>query len=254
MGKIKSITNKFSASMVPYVLVKNECKTIEIGGTIRRTPNTLINDWDLLGYEVRGEPTEIIGPNKKSGMGFICDEAGVTVSLERSGPEYSEENSAENEDLTFTRLQAIRHKLTAEIVPFVLISNSGKTLTWGGYIRKRGKVLTDGPGKPAYRIVSDTTEIINQANGKTGIGYICDETGVTVDIKRDFHIEYPLVIKKRYPDLEKVLVKVRFSGVIGILGTFDRIPTIFDVGQSRKNFYMGLAAGLIAMFMIRLLF
>jgi len=243
--------------MVPCIELKNEAKTIVVGGKLRRTQNKVVNDWDLIGYEIHGNPTEIIGPSgitgrAADGIGYICDESGVTVSFERSGPK--PEVQPADGDLIFGKAELIGYKLNAETVPFILISNNGITVTWGGYIRRKGKVLTDGPGLPAYKIMSDAVEIINLSTGKNGMGYICDEAGVTVTIGREISVKYPLEMIKKNPELEKVEVKIKFSGVIGILATFDRIPEIFNVGQSRKNFWMGIAAGLFIMFVIRLVF
>jgi hypothetical protein len=263
MPSIKGSINKFSAYTVPYVLLKNEARTIVVGGWIQRNPNTLVTYWDLIGYEVRSNPTEIIGPKgllgkSQSNVGFICDEAGVTVALERTGPKLSE--MEEIQPVVFGKIEAIEYKLKAGTIPFILVSNNGLTLTWGGHIRKKGQILTDGPGKPVYRILPDIpmVEIINVATGQTGMGYICDEIGITVDLKRDFRVTYPgeHPLAGKNADIlagKEVGILVRFSGAIGRLASFDKIPEIFDVGQSKKNFWMGLIAGLFVMFMIRLL-
>ena len=257
---IASIPKKFAAYLVPCVILKNEARTIEVGGMVRRTPNTLVNDWDLIGYEVHGNPTEIIGPAgwrkiPKSGVGYICDEVGVTVSLTRNGPKKTPDRTAENNDIVFGKLEAIAYKFKAETVPYILISNNGLTLTWGGHIRNKGRVLTDGPGKPVYQILGDMVEIVNLQTGESGMGYVCDETGVTVNIIKDFYVvKAPSLLKKpEVAESDKVEVKVKFSGGIGRLSSFDRIPEIFNIGQSKKNFYMGLAVGLFVMFIIRLL-
>ena len=197
--------------MVPCIELKNEARTIVVGGKLRRTQNKVVNDWDLIGYEVHGNPTEIIGPSgivgtQKDGIGYICDESGVTVSLERKGPK--PEIQPADGDLIFGTGELVQYKLTAETVPFILISNNGITVTWGGYIRRKGKILTDGPGKPAYKIMSDAVEIIDLSTGKNGMGYICDEAGVTVTIGREITVKYPAEMIKKNPELEKVDVKI----------------------------------------------
>lgn len=264
MPSIKGSINKFSAYTVPYVILKNEARTIIVGGWIQRNPNTLVTYWDLIGYEVVSNPTEIIGPkgllgSVQSNVGYICDEAGVTVQLERTGPKLGE--AADLQPIVFGKMEAIEYKFKAETIPFILISNNGLTLTWGGKIRKKGMILTDGPGKPFYRILPSTpmVEIINSVTGQSGMGYICDETGVTVDLKRDFRVTYPAGHPKAGDNAailegKQVGILIKFAGAIGRLATFDKIPEIFDVGQSKKNFWMGLIAGLFVMFMITRVF
>ena len=250
--------------MVPVIILNNGCRTIIVGSKLQRTANTLVNLWDLIGYEVHGNPTEIIGPSgmlgrKNSGVGFLCDEQGVTVSIERKGPKVQTEPL----EVVFDAGELIDYKLHAESVPFILMENNGLTWTWGGEIRKKGQVLTNGPGQPVYHIKSETVEIVNVVSGKTAMGYICDEAGVTVDIKRDFKVLYPEplpfdkvkaeAVKARNEKILKgddVGCQIKFAGAIGKAATFDRIPEIFDVGQSKKNLWVGVLMGLVIMFIL----
>lgn len=263
MPSIKAITKKFKAYTVPVVILKNEAQTIEVGGKLQRNANTLVNYWDLITYEVQGNPTEIIGPKgllgkKVSGVGYLCDEQGVTVSLERNGPRPQGE---EPPTIVFNTMDYLEFRFHSETVPYILIQNNGMTVTWGGQIRKKGPVLTNGPGQPVYFIKNEMVEIFNVATGKSEMGYICDEAGVTVDIKRDFRVTYPdpfdeskkAEIEKRNKAIlegTEVGVKIKFSGGIGKLASFDRIPEIFDVGQSKKNLWFGIVIGLAIMFII----
>lgn len=266
MPSIKATVRKFSTYKVSYVLLKNKAKTLVVGGKIQRTPNNLVNYWDLEGCEVHGEPTEIIGPKgilgkRESSIGYLWDDQGVTVSLERSGPKPEPEPI----EIAFDRVEAIEYRRTAVKVPFILIEDNGHSLTWGGEIRMKGQILTDGPGQPAYRIKSGMIEITNLTNGKTAMGYICDEAGVTVDIERDFRVIYPEPFDEKEREEirarnEKILtgeevgVKIRFSGAIGELLTFDKLPEIWNIGQSRKNLYTGMAIGAAIMFIVRSMF
>jgi hypothetical protein len=262
MPSIKSTIKKFRAYIVPVVILNNRGKTIVIGTKLIRTANTLVNLWTLIGYEVHGNPTEIIGPpgmlgKKNAGVGYICDEQGVTVSLQRKGPQ----GQPEPLEVVFDTGEFIDFKLHAETIPFILLENNGLTLTWGGEIRKKGDILTNGPGQPAYRIKGEMVEIINEVTGKTAMGYICDESGVTVTISRDFRVIYPEPFDEKVREAvrvrnEKILkgeevgIQINFSGAIGKGATFDRIPEIFDVGQSKKNLYVGIVMGLGIMFVL----
>lgn len=266
MPSIKSAIKKFKAYMVPVVILNNKGKSIIVGAKLQRTGNNVVNLWNLVSYEVRSDPTEIIGPSgmlgrKNANAGYLCDEQGVTVSLKRNGPK----EQPEPLEIVFDTSEYIDYKLHAETVPYILLENNGLTLTWGGEIRTNGAVLTNGPGQPVYRIKSDRVEIINEATGKTAMGYICDEQGVTVNIKREFRVIYPEPFDKSEIEAvkarnEKILngdevgIEINFSGAIGKLATFDRIPEIFDVGQSKKNLYVGLMIGLVIMFFLSRLF
>lgn len=250
---------------MPCVILKNEALTWVVGLELQRNSNTVFDPWDLNnGFEPRSNPTEVIGPKGTlkrlhAGVGYLCDEQGVTVTLERSGPKVTEDISAENKEIVFGFMEGLEYVRTAEKVPFILISNNGLTVTWGGKIRKKGPVLTDGPGKPVYRIMPGTPmiEIINRMTGESGMGYLCDEIGVTVDPKRDFRVTYPetadtpeklAAIKAENQKIisgESVGITIKFSGAIGKLATFDKIPEIFDVGQSKKNLYIGLIGGVV---------
>jgi hypothetical protein len=249
MGKMAAIANKFKSYMTPVIWVKNDGKTFIVGSTLRRTPNTLVNDWDLVGVEVRGGPVEMVGPkgwrgSEQKGVGYLCDETGITLEIKRNGPELTERNSAENADMVFKTFESVTYKLSAEQVPIILISNGGNTWTWGEMIRRRGKTLTNGPGQPAYKIVSPAVEITNMASGYTGMGYLCDETGITVDFKRDIIIlAPPPLVTIEGLKLTPVEIFGNFSGAIGKLATFDKIPEIFNIGQSKRNLYMGILIG-----------
>lgn len=259
---VQGIVKKFKAYKMPSIILKNEARTWIVGGQLQRNSNTLFDPWDLMGYEPRSNPTEIIGPagfrkSQMSGVGYLCDEQGVTVSLERNGPRLSEENAAENQEIVFGFLEGVEYRRTAEKIPFILISNNGLTVTWGGMIRKRGQILTDGPGKPVYKILQDTPmiEILNIQTGKVNMGYLCDETGVTVNIKRDFKVTYPedyndpvklAAIRAKNKEIvegKSVGVLIKFCGAIGALATFDKLPEIWNIGQSKRNLYIGLIAG-----------
>jgi hypothetical protein len=269
---VKGFAKKFRSYKLPCIILKNEAMTWVVGGQLQRDSNSLIDPWDLKGYEPRSDPTEIIGPagfrkNLHAGIGYLCDEQGVTVSLKRDGPIVTEENSAENKEIVFGYLEGMEYRRNAEKVPFILVSNNGLTVTWGGEIRKRGLVLTDGPGQPVYRIKPDTPmiEILNIATGQMNMGYLCDEIGVTVKLKRDFRVTYPedwddpikqaAIIEKNKKIVagDEVGILIKFSGAIGGLMTFDVLPKIFDVGQSKRNLYTGIIVGAVVMFILRLM-
>jgi hypothetical protein len=269
---VKGLPQKFRAYKLPAIILKNEGMTWAVGGQLQRNSNLLIDPWDLKGYEPRSNPTEIIGPagfwrKLHPGVGYLCDEQGVTVSLIRSGPKLTGENSAENKEIVFGFMEGIEYQRHAEKIPYILVSNNGSSVTWGGEIRKKGLVLTDGPGRPVYRIKEDTQmiEIQNLATGQTSMGYLCDETGVTVNLKRDFRVTYPedwddpikqaAIIEKNKKIItgEEVGILIKFCGAIGALGTFDIIPGIFDVGQSKRNLYTGIIVGAVIMFILRLI-
>jgi hypothetical protein len=264
MPSIKSFVNKFRAYLVPVIILNNNNRKIVVGSKLVRLPNTLVNIWDLIGYEVHGNPTEIIGPagllgRKTSGVGFLCDEQGVTVSVDRTAPK----EPTDIPEIVLSPSEYFDYKFHAETVPFILMESNGHSWTWGGEIRKKNNVLTNGPGQPVYLIKSDPVEIVNVASGKTAMGYICDEAGVTVDLKRDFRVTYPEDLidnpvklaalkerNKRILEGVEVGCTIKFSGAIGKEATFDRIPEIFDVGQSKKNLWVGIVIGLAAMFVI----
>ena len=259
---VQGIVKKFKAYKMPSIILKNECRTWIVGGQLQRTANTLFDPWDLMGYEPQSNPTEIIGPvgfrkTIRSGVGYLCDEQGVTVSLERTGPKLTPENAAENQEVVFGFFEGVEYRRNAERLPFILISNNGMTVTWGGMIRTKGQILTDGPGKPVYKILQGTPmiEILNITTGQTSMGYLCDETGVTADLKRDFRVTYPedytnpvklAAIKAKNKEIvegQSVGILIKFCGAIGALATFDKLPEIWNIGQSKRNLYIGLIAG-----------
>lgn len=259
---------------MPYVFVKNGGRTVEVGGVATRTPNCLYDPWSLLGWEIRSRSTKLIGPKGKSTMGFVCDEAGVTVAFTRKVVPSAEvcPGDATMKEMVNAPLQTfmnaaeeVEWRLKATKVPVLYLKDNGETLEWGGYIRMREKILTNGPGQPLFRIMSGQTEIVNTTTGKTEMGYICDESGQTIEIIRDIKIlepdplpgeeRKPLPAKgAELPEPDKVNVIISFCGAVGKVCSFDRIPDIFDVGQSKRNFWMGLGLGLFVMFVIRLLF
>jgi hypothetical protein len=272
---IKSTTKKFQAPSIPYVFIRNGGGSIEVGKTGARTPNCVYDPWTLYGWEVRSESTELVGPDKVSRAGYVCDEAGITVALkiqksERPGPVLSGDVALRDlvnhpMQVFMSASEILQWKVTAKKVPVIYLSNDGQKLEWGGTLRTDGKILTDGPGEPVFRINSRPTEIFNAQTGKTEPGYICHESGQTVEFVRDITILKPDPLPGEVskplpaggatlPAPDKVNVVISFCGAVGKLCSFDRIPDIFDVGQSKRNFWMGLGLGLFVMFVIRLLF
>jgi hypothetical protein len=266
---VQGIVRKFKAYKLPCIILKNEGRTWVVGSQLQRSANVLFDPWDLMGYEPRSNPTEIIGPvgirkTIRAGVGYLCDEQGVTVSLEREGPELSEENAAVNQEIVFSFIEGMEYRRNAEKLPFILISNNGLTVTWGGMIRKKGLILTDGPGRQVYKIQQDTPmiEILNILTGEVTMGYLCDETGVTVSLKRDFKVTYPedyntpeklKVIQAKNKEIiegKSVGILIKFCGAIGALATFDKLPEIWNIGQSKRNLYIGLILGAIVGFIL----
>lgn len=262
---VQGLARKFKAYKLPCIVLKNEGRTWVVGSQLQRNANVLFDPWDLMGYEPRSDPIEIIGPvgirkTIRAGVGYLCDEQGVTVSIKRDGPNLSEENAAANKEIVFGFLEGMEYRRNAEKLPFILISNNGLSVKWGGMIRKKGLVLTDGPRQPVYNILVDTPmiEILNLITGEVSMGYLCDETGVTVNLKRDFRVTYPedytdpvklAAIKARNKEIvegKSVGILIKFCGAIGALATFDKLPEIWNIGQSKRNLYIGIIIGAIA--------
>jgi len=278
---ITARVNKFRTSSVSYVFIRNGGSTVEVGGIAMRTPNCLYDPWSLLGWEIHSEGTKLISPGlltrKESRIGYVCDESGVTASFQRhlgtQAPLQAPGADGTLDEVvkaplqvTLTARQAVDWRMKALAFPVLYLSDGGRTLEWGGYIRGNDTILTNGTGEPVYRIIGDMTEIANTATGKTGMGYICDvDSGQTVTIGREITILPPkplpgdapaaknLPRTADLPDPEPVNIVIRFCGAVGEICSFDRIPDIFDVGQSKRNFWMGMGVGLFVMFLIRLL-
>lgn len=276
MTSLKGEIRKFQGQSVPYAWIRNGGRSIEVGKTATRTPNCIYDPWTLFGWEVRSTSTELIGPDRQPKIGYVCDEIGVTVALEigKAGePAPVAPGDVALKDLVTAPLQVfmsasevMQWKVVAKKVPVIFLSNDGSTLEWGGVLRTNGKILTNGPGEPLFRITSEPVEIVNGVSGKSGMGYICHrESGQTVDITRDVTVLKPDPLPggevkpvptkgAELPEPEKLTAVISFCGAIGKLCSFDRVPEIFDVGQSKRNFWMGLGLGLFAMFVLRLVF
>lgn len=271
---VKGTINKFSGTTLPYAFIRNEGRTVEVGGNATRpTPNSLYDPWTLDGWEIRSPSTILTDSKGKRTMGYVCDEAGITVSFTREikskeTGEISPGDVSLNEciknplQVFMSASEQIDWRVTAKKYPALYLKENGTTLEWGGYIRGNDKILTNGPGEPVYRIMSAQTEIVNKATGKSELGYICDESGQTVEIGRDITILHPDPLPgqplpaqgSKLPEPDKVNITIKFCAAVGKVCSFDRIPDIFDVGQSKRNFWMGLGAGLFAMFVVTRLF
>jgi len=100
-------------------------------------------------------------------------------------------------------------------------------------------------------------EILNILTGLVTMGYLCDETGVTVSLKRDFKVIYPedydnpekrKAIQAKNKEIiegKSVGILIKFCGAIGALATFDKLPEIWNIGQSKRNLYIGLIVGFV---------
>jgi hypothetical protein len=278
MMPITSPLNKFGNPEVPYVLLRNDVeisdkterkvRTIEIGGTVIVKGNGLFNVWDVLGYEIHSGTIDIKGnvpgllhTTRTEGMGFVCHEKGMTLDIQKiieaGSPDQDEFSDIE---VPWSSKEAWIYSMTAEKVPVILLTSNG--LEWGREIRRKGLVLTDGPGQPVYRILPDTETEIKNKNGISAMGYVIDvEKKITIPIIVDIKIEKgpadpknktekPLV---NPPEQIKVYLKGKFEGVLGKIIAFDKIQDTLGVGTSKKDFWMGIGIGLVVMFIVRLL-
>ena len=79
-----------SGQGVPVVRLSNvgsggEFRTIQIIDKVKKRGNSLIETWDQIGWEIDKDPIELIDQKGISRIGYVVDEAGRTVQINRSG-------------------------------------------------------------------------------------------------------------------------------------------------------------------------
>ena len=82
-GFIKKWQARLTAPKVPVVRLANNAQTLEFMGYLKKRENSLIDPWNQRGYEIRSPPIEIMINGKKE-IGYVVDEAGITVAFHRS--------------------------------------------------------------------------------------------------------------------------------------------------------------------------
>jgi len=90
MDIIERIKFKLTGQGVPVVRLSNigadgEVGTIQFISKVKKRPNSLVEAWDQIGWQIDKGPTEIIDEKGVSRIGYIVDEAGRTVRLTRWG-------------------------------------------------------------------------------------------------------------------------------------------------------------------------
>jgi hypothetical protein len=273
MAIFKSTKAKFSSEQVETIVMRNNAKTFIIGGRFTKLPNSLRDYWNLYVYEIHQGSIEIefikqglVGQSRTNSIGYLCDEIGTTINPERIVTKSeTKDPAAEEFKVSKSWLDDFEFKRQSVRVPYILISQDGKKWTAGGYIRKAGKILTNGINPvngeigPAYRIASDPVEIINIQTGEKGMGYLCDETGQTVSLVRDIKAWMPDPIRKRkmsdgdecdlqqiaVADKDRIIIKGNFAGIMGQIAGIDKIQEFFDFGNASmtkwKFFGIGVA-------------
>jgi|GEM_PF-5840970 hypothetical protein len=275
MSWIKSKLNNLSSTELPVVILRNGSerkeggaviRTVEIGRTLTLKDNGLFNVWKVHGYEIRSGATELswmegaARKSSKTSIGYVCHESGITLLLERRVLTAKKPDVFTGINIEFSKQDLITYLLFAPRVPVIIISKGGQSIVTGGNIRRKDDLLTDGPGKPVYRICSGMTEIVD-ARGVSQMGYVIDEESMcTCEIVVDVTILKAAPYVSPFDDTAKPLVspppkielKGRFEGVIGKLIAFDKSQDIFGISFSKRDFWMGIGIGLVVMFLIRL--
>jgi hypothetical protein len=276
MSWLKSKLNNLSAPELPVIILRNGSekkeggaviRTVEIGRTLALKDNGLFNVWKVQGYEIRSGGTELswtegrMHKSRRTSIGYVCHESGITLSLERNVLREKKPDVFTGINLEWSPQELTQFLLLAPRVPVIVVSSGGEKIETGGDIRRQGDLLTDGPGKPVYRICSGMTEIVD-AKGASQMGYIIDEESmctceIVVDVKILKSAPYispfdEAPVKSLISPDPQIEIKGRFEGVIGKLIAFDKSQDIFGIAFSKRDFWMGVGIGLVVMFLVRL--
>jgi len=74
--------SRLTAPKVQVVRLANQARTIEFMGDCEKRENSIIDRFHQRGWEIKSPPIEIVRDGKKQ-MGYVVDEAGITVSFVR---------------------------------------------------------------------------------------------------------------------------------------------------------------------------
>lgn len=249
---VESAKNLFSGSKVPHVRLEG-LKTVtsfSFLGTLKKDSNTLVNEFDLNGYELRSDSVEFKQQDGTSlGMGYICDQSGITVDIKRAekkiepvqeGPaEIPEEDVSISGTGTDAPKPDLESKKSIE-VPYVLLKGKDRiNVIEFGYIRKIENALIDDMKKKRFEIKTDPIEITGY-DKKKGMGFVLDESGKTISIYRN------IIILKKDKDGKDIETGIQYSGDIGKLLSTDFVAKFFDFGQSgRAKWIFGLTMFLV---------
>jgi len=75
--------SRLTAPKVPIVCLTNQARTIEFIDNCVKRGNSIIEPFHQNGWEIKSSPVEIVKDGKKR-IGYVVDEAGITVSFSRN--------------------------------------------------------------------------------------------------------------------------------------------------------------------------
>jgi hypothetical protein len=249
----ESIRNIFRKQTVQHIRIEGQERVtkIEYAGGIEKRTNSLVNAFDLLGYEIRSDTVEIFRDKKFLGLGYIADIAGITVDISRVLPVVSSVQDLADDDIIpsgllvggkaiFGALKPDWKTLEYRYVPGIVLS--GKTRIESlkfVYLREISGAVIDDEAAVRYQVVDGTRIEIVMPDGKSGLGYICDSSGTTITIKRQVKLT---AVK----DGKVVEIEVNFSGRVGRSATSDNLSKLLSMVSGRENLMQLILVGLIA--------
>jgi hypothetical protein len=264
---IENIKNLIYGKKVNLAEVDGETEItkIEYLKDAEKLPNSAINLYDLLGYELQSDTVEFYFGKKFLGRGYIADIAGVTVDITRIVPEPpkwydapvllpEEPEPTEGTIIKGESVPGAKKPLwtrgPSKTIPCVILEGAPRVeIVRFEYLREIEDAIIDDERNQRYTLDRNTRIEIKMPDGKTGPGYICDPTGKTIRIIRS--VKTKIQVKKIVDGKEvseEVLTSIKFSGGIGKLSAGDRLPKLLSGMPGRENLLqigIGFFAGLL---------
>jgi hypothetical protein len=248
-----NIRNLLRSSTVVHVAVEGNSRVtkIEFAGKVEKLPNTILNIFDLLGYEINSDTIEIYDEKKCLGRGYIGDVAGVTVDIHRSvvpvdPPEEVEIPKAPSglaivaKGIAAWRKPELKEQ-DSEYIPCVILEGDPKiTVLRFRKLRQISGAVIDDENRKRYTITAGTRVEIIPPSGKAGMGYVCDPTGQTMSITRS------VTVVKAVKDKPDVAIGINFSGRIGRHATSDKLTNLMMMVSGRQNMITLILVALVA--------
>lgn len=252
---LENIRNFLQSQTVPHITVEGHDSVTKIAyvGPIEKRTNSIINLFDLLGYEIKSNTIEIFNGKKYIGRGYLADVAGITVDISRVMPAPDPDRAAPEippapgglSILGNGILGAVRPELKDQafrMAPCVVLQGDKRIQSVRFfYLREIDGAIIDDEKQIRYDIRPETRIEITMPDGKTDLGYVCDPSGQTIRITRQI-----TVLGKPDKDGKQIEVGIRFSGRIGKLAASDRISKLMTPISGRENLWQLLVVALIA--------
>jgi len=230
----------------------NEITGIRYVDGATKDVNHIVNEYDLLGYEIQSDSIELFFGKKYLGRGYVADLAGITVDLSWFKPQAPAagfqdiDRGPENhvDEVLDIFGEEIRDNQAPEWeggkyqgVPCIVIEGSSKvTKITFEYFREIEGAIIDDDRKIRYEKIDGTRIEIKMPDGKTGRGFVCSPSGKTIKIRRNIKVKIKsrAVIDGKEVDQDEY-TEIKFSGDIGKLCSGDRLRNLLSGMSGRQN-------------------